>query len=96
MSVSLNQVKQDMASLSLSAASLRLDDLLTEAQVRELTYQEFLYQLLRHEVSSREARQLEKQLKWAALPEYKTLEQFDLAEQRSLSKRQLNQLKELH
>ncbi|MBU4533135.1 MAG: IS21-like element helper ATPase IstB [Firmicutes bacterium] len=96
MSVSLNQVKQDMASLSLSAASLRLDDLLTEAQVRELTYQEFLYQLLRHEVSSREARQLEKQLKWAAFPEYKTLEQFDLAEQRSLSKRQLNQLKELH
>lgn len=96
MSVFLNQVKQDMASLSLSAASLRLDDLLTEAQARELTYQEFLCQLLRHEVSSREEKQMEKKLKWAAFSEYKTLEQFDLVEQRSLSKRQLNQLKELH
>ncbi|PHJ38981.1 hypothetical protein P378_06265 [Desulforamulus profundi] len=49
-----------------------------------------------HEVNTREKRRLEKQLKWAAFPEYKTLETFDVREQRSLSQKQLNQLQELH
>ena len=43
----------------------------------------------------REKRKLEKRLKLASFPEYKTLSEFNLSEQQSLSERQLNQLKEL-
>jgi DNA replication protein DnaC len=34
-------------------------------------------------------------MKWASFHEYKTLDEFDLSEQQSLSKRQFNQIKEL-
>ncbi|MEW6696106.1 MAG: ATP-binding protein [Bacillota bacterium] len=49
-----------------------------------------------HEVNTREKRRLEKQLKWAAFPEYKTLDTFDVSEQRSFSHKRLNRLRELH
>lgn len=34
-------------------------------------------------------------MKWACFPYFKTLKEFDLAEQQSLSKKQLKQLSEL-
>ena len=92
----LSLIKQHLTTLNIPAAAGILDELLLEAQKKDLTCQEFLYQLVAHEVNTREKRRLEKQLKWAAFPEYKTLETFDVREQRSLSQKQLNQLKELH
>lgn len=92
----LSLIKQHMTTLNIPAAAGILDELLLKAHSKEFTYQEFLYQLVAHEVTTREKRRLEKQLKWAAFPEYKTLETFDISEQKSLSLKQLNQLKELH
>ncbi len=92
----LSLIKQHMTALNMPSAAGILDELLLEAQGNDLTYQEFLYQLVAHELTTREKRRLEKQLKWAAFPEYKTLETFDINEQESLSQKQLNQLKELH
>ncbi len=43
----------------------------------------------------REDKKLEKRLKQAAFPEHKTVDEFDISEKPSLSKKQLNQLKEL-
>lgn len=88
------QLKQDMKSLKMSEAAGMLDELLIKAEKEELTYHDFLYRLIRHEVKKREEKQLEKRLKWAAFPEVKTLDEFNITEQKSLSKKQLNQLRE--
>jgi len=39
---------------------------------------------------------MEKRLKWANFPSNKTLDEFDLQAQQSLSKKQFNQLREFH
>src|SRR5690606_24248107 len=59
-------------------------------------YQEFLQELLMHEVKKREEKNVEKRLKWAKFPYLKTLDEFNVEEQTSLSTRQLSQLKELN
>jgi DNA replication protein DnaC len=92
----LSVIKQHMATLNMTAAANILDELLLMAQNKDFTYQEFLYRLVNHEVTNREKRRLEKQLKLAAFPDYKTIDSFDIHEQHSLSQKQLNQLKELH
>ena len=92
----LSVIKRNMTALNLSAAANILDELLLTAQSENLTYQEFLSKLMNHEVKTREDRRLEKQLKLAAFPEYKTLDCFDVREQNSLSQKQLNQLRDLH
>jgi DNA replication protein DnaC len=50
---------------------------------------------MKHEQKRREEKQLEKRMKWATFPFQKTLNEFDVSEQQSLSQKQLNQLKEL-
>lgn len=92
----LSVIKRSMATLNLPAAANILDELLLTAQSENLTYQEFLSKLVNHEINTRDERRLEKQLKLAAFPGYKTLDSFDISEQHSLSQKQLSQLKELH
>ncbi len=90
-----NELKEKMRNLKISETAKVLDDFLLEAETKELSYQEFLHTLVNYELLRREEKQRDKWLKWAAFPEYKTLDKFDLAEQQSLSKKQLQQLKEL-
>lgn len=47
------------------------------------------------EQKRREEKKIERHLKWATFPYHKTLEQFDIHEQDSLSQKQFNKLKEL-
>jgi DNA replication protein DnaC len=89
------ELKEQMKTLKISEMAKVLDDFLLEAETKELSYQEFLYKLVNYELSKREEKQRDKWLKWAAFPEYKTLDEFNLAEQQSLSKKQLQQLREL-
>ncbi|GAB4264599.1 IS21-like element helper ATPase IstB [Thermincola ferriacetica] len=89
------KLKQQMKSLNFSEAAKVLDDFLIDAETNQLTCRDFLQQLIQYELRKREEKQQEKRFKWAAFPEYKSLESFDLAEQQSLSKKQLQQLKEL-
>lgn len=72
-----------------------LNDLFEKAREKSLTYEKFLEETLNGEIKGREKRKLEKRLKLASFPEYKTLSEFNLSEQQSLSQKQLNQLKEL-
>jgi DNA replication protein DnaC len=72
-----------------------LNELIEKARQNSLTCEKFLEEILSEELKGREKRKLEKRLKQAFFPEYKTLPEFNLAEQQSLSERQLNQLKEL-
>ncbi len=47
------------------------------------------------EIKCREDKKFEKRFKQAAFPEHKSVDEFDISEQPSLSQKQLNQLKEL-
>ena len=48
-----------------------------------------------YEQRRREEKKIDRHLKWASFPYHKTLKQFNLDEQESLSKKQFNQLEEL-
>lgn len=89
------ELKQQMKTLNIIEAAKIIDDLLTDAETKELSYQEFLHKLIGHELHHREEKSLEKRLKQAVFPQYTTLETFDLNRQQSLSKKQFQQLKEL-
>ncbi len=90
-----NELRQQMKALKITEMGKALDDFLLEAEAKELSYQQFLSKLVSYELSKRGEKQRDKWLKWAAFPEYKTLDEFNLAEQQSLSKKQLQHLREL-
>jgi DNA replication protein DnaC len=60
------------------------------------TYQEFLQEILMYELKRREEKSVERRMKWATFPYQKTLDEFRIEEQQSLSSRQLKQLRELN
>ena len=69
--------------------------LLEAAKKNDDTYGNFLMNVMSYEQQRREEKKIERHLKWATFQFHKTLEQFYLGEQQSLSKKQFNQLKEL-
>ena len=88
-------LKSMLKTLNMYNTAELLDELLLQASGKSLSYEKFLEQIFKSELYSREQKRFETRLKWASFPELKTLEEFDLTEQQSLSKRQLNQRKEL-
>lgn len=95
MSAELERLKNDMKRLNITEAAAVVEEILLDAQMKETSYQVFLMNLLQHEIKKREEKQLGRLYKLAAFPEYKALDDFDLSEQQSLSKKQLKQLQEL-
>ncbi|MDQ0216678.1 DNA replication protein DnaC [Oikeobacillus pervagus] len=82
--------------LRMTETANELPVLLRNAEKMSWTYQEFLQELLVYELKRRDEKNVEKRLKWAKFPYHKTLDEFYIEEQRSLSTRQMNQLKELN
>jgi len=95
LSAELEQLKNHMKSLKITEAAAVVEEMLIDAQVKEPSYQSFLINLIQYEISRREEKQLARLYKLASFPEHKTLEDFDLSAQQSLSKKQLKQLQEL-
>ena len=94
----MNQIKrlQDkLRSLRLGETADQLPLLLEDAEKNDDTYATFLESVINYEKQRREEKKIERHMKWATFPYHKTLEQFSLHEQKSLSKKQFNQLKEL-
>lgn len=94
----MNQIKrlQDkLKSLRLGETADQLPLLLEDAEKNDDTYATFLESVINYEKQRREEKKIERHMKWATFPYHKTLEQFSLHEQKSLSKKQFNQLKEL-
>ena len=50
---------------------------------------------MNYEKQRREEKKIDRHMKWATFPYHKTLEEFSLHEQKSLSKKQFKKLKEL-
>lgn len=92
---STSHLEKQLRTLRMAETAEKLPELMTEAEHHDVSYHEFLASILNYEQKRREEKQIERFMKWAAFPYHKTLEEFDVHEQRSLSQKQLNQLKEL-
>jgi DNA replication protein DnaC len=95
MTATLAELQQSMKTLHLTEAARIVEESLIEAESKQWTCRQFLQYIVQYELKQREEKQLEKRYKWAAFPETKTLEEFHLEEQQTLSKRQFQQLREL-
>ncbi len=94
-STTIDSIKEMLESIRLRHSATILDKTLKNATDKSLSYEKFLESLLNQEIKSREEKKFERLMKQANFPQYQTLDEFDITEQESLSKRQLNQLKEL-
>lgn len=95
MGYSVESLQKQFHQLRLAETSKELPVFLRKAEAHSWTYQEFLHEILSFEEKRREEKTIEKYLKWARFPYQKSLQEFDLKEQPSLSSRQIRQLQEL-
>lgn len=91
----LKQLENILRNLRFGETAGYLPVLLEKAEANDTTYATFLMEVMKYEQKRREEKKVERHLKWATFPYYKTLEEFQLQEQKSLSKKQFNKLKEL-
>lgn len=84
-----------LISLQFKETAESLANLLENAQHKKPAYVDFLIEVLTHEKEARNDKALARRLKQAHFPYYKTLNEFSLAEQPSLSRQQFNQLQSL-
>lgn len=95
MNRSLEQLQQQLRTLRLSETAEYLPTVIQRAESENWTYKTFLSYLVEHEQQCRDQKQIERRMKLASFPFYKTLDDYHIQEQRSLTHKQLNQLKEL-
>lgn len=91
----IKELQDKLTSLRLGEAAQQLPILLEKAKTNDETTATFLMRLLDYEQIRREEKKIERHLKWATFPYEKTLDEFHLKEQKSLSNKQFNQLREL-
>lgn len=84
-----------MKAVRLVESSDALPQLIKKAETQELSYSQFLLSVMTYEQQRRSEKVIEKRLKWASFPIYKTLEEFSLQEQPTLKKQSFNQLTDL-
>lgn len=95
MNKTVKELQNHFRQLRLSETSEELPQLLREAEKKSWTYLEFLEAITSFELGKREAKSIERRIKWARFPYIKTLEEFEVDEQKALTLRQLTQLQEL-
>jgi DNA replication protein DnaC len=95
MKATIDSLKIMLKTVNLYNVAEQIEELINIPLEQSISYEKFLERLLQCEIKGREEKRFERRLKHASFPEYKTLDEFDLNEQPSLSKRQFNQLKEL-
>ena len=93
--IALEQAREYMESLGLTAAVEVLDSRLDAAATKQMPYPDMLADLLGVEVAARRERYLTTRTRMAHLPFRRTLEQFDFAFQPSIDERQVKELASL-
>ncbi|MDQ1005433.1 DNA replication protein DnaC [Neobacillus niacini] len=96
MTTTVHILQEQLRHLRMTETANELPVLLRNAETMSWTYQEFMQEILLFEMKRREEKNVEKRLKLAKFPYHKTLDEFNIEEQESLSKRQINQLRELN
>lgn len=92
----LERLQTHLQRLRLSKSRERLEALLQEATAKELTYADFLDQVLTEEVTAKTAKHITMRTHLARFPFVKGLEAFDFSYQPSLDKKQLQTLATCH
>lgn len=88
----MDELIYKMKSIRLSAMSEKLNIRIQEATANELSYLDFLTNLIDDELTTRRDRLLNKRLKQAKFPYMKTIDVFDFAFNPSINKQQIKQL----
>ncbi len=92
----LCKIKSCAGSLGLTYIKTELENLLHEAEKKQITYTEFTDVLLGGEIRYRQNRAKERRIKEAGFPYRKYLKDFDLEFCQSITQRQLQQLAEFN
>jgi len=92
----LERLQEHLQRLRLFKSRERLEALLQEATGKELTYADFLDQVLTEEVASKTAKHVTMRTQLARFPFVKGLDAFDVSYQPSLDKKQLQTLSTCH
>lgn len=88
-------LQQQCKQLRLAETARELPALLREAEKKNWTYHELLFELLGREIGNRERKLIEKHMKWANFPYHKTLDEYRLEDQTAIGERQFKQLRSL-
>lgn len=92
----LERLREHLTRLRLLKSRERLEALLQEAAAKELSYADFLDQVLREEVTAKADKHITMRTTLARFPFVKSLETFDFSYQPSLDKKQLQQVATCH
>jgi DNA replication protein DnaC len=90
--IAVEKARQQLLDLGLSQAASILDSRLEAASQKDLTYADFLTDLLDAELAARRERYITARTRLAHLPFHKTLDQFDFSFQPSIDERQVREL----
>ncbi|MDC8449716.1 MAG: IS21-like element helper ATPase IstB [Nitrospira sp.] len=92
----LERLREHLTRLRLLKSRERLEALLQEAAAQELSYADFLDQVLGEEVTAKAAKNMTMRTSWARFLFVKSLEVFDFTYQPSLDKKQIQQVATCH
>ena len=86
----METLKDQLRNFKLAGMLMSLEERLTYANDKQLSYQQFLELLCEDELNNRNANSYKKRYTKAKLPAHKTIEDFDFSFQPSLNKKQIN------
>ncbi len=92
----LERLREHLTRLRLLKSRERLDALLQEAAAKDLSYADFLDQVLSEEVTAKAAQNITMRTSLARFPFVKSQDAFDFAYQPSLDKKQIQQVATCH
>ncbi|TDT45772.1 IS21-like element helper ATPase IstB [Fonticella tunisiensis] len=91
----IETIKQHAKTLKLCSLNENIDIFLKDAELKDSSYQEFLFNILEGEIKAKDKKAQEKRLKMAGFPIKKIIEDFDFNFQKSITKKQVNRLLEM-
>ena len=92
MSTQLFRIQENLKQLKLYKTYEHLESLLEEASKENLSYSDFLDQMLTQEVAAKKEKNIAMRTSWAKFPFIKTLESFDFSFQPSIDKKRIKDL----
>ncbi|QAA34012.1 IS21-like element helper ATPase IstB [Clostridium manihotivorum] len=91
----LELIKDYAKTLKLNYLNTNASNLIEDADIKDLSYQDLLLNILKNEIILKETKSQERLLKNAGFPVIKQIEEFDFNFQKSITSKQINRLIEL-
>ena len=87
----LVQIKESLKNIKCNHTANALESTIELAKQKDLSYLEFIHELLNHEISNRKKTQIKRFLKMTNFPCIKTIDEFDFKFQTTISKKEVNE-----